>query len=272
MLPHSQEIEVFHSRAQLLLRSLKKLKSAEVTKTELKIEIAAIAREWLRFSPSLRASGVCGVDRLDLYDQNMKEALASTTGRARASALHSKISPLVDNAFNDIVVPLIKFEGSPRQVAARQIQSAFGSPLTPDETVYIEEAAHCVTVPCYRAALIMLWAAAVARLHDAVVKRGFDAYNRAVDATTSKKGAPFNRVKEGAKISSLPELQRSRDADILVIGMELFGYDLQVFQELDRLLGSRNDAAHPGMAKLIAMDVQQFATKVASLIFDKIPV
>jgi len=271
MLPRSDDIESLQGRAKRLTRDLKKQGGAEVTKTGVKTELAKLAREWLRLSPSLRDSGICLSDRLDVYDQRMKEILASTTTRARASALASKLAEFVKSAFDDVVVPLIKFEGSPRQVAARQILMAFHAGLTPDEALYIEEAARCVTVQCYRASLIMLWAAAIARLHGGVVRLGFAAYNRAVDATTTKKGTPFNRVKDGAKISSLPELQRSRDADLLVLGMELFGYDLQVFQELDRLLGVRNDAAHPGMAQPGALDVQQYATKLSALVFDRIP-
>lgn len=268
MLPRSDDIEALHARVKRLSADLKKLKSAEVTKAELKSELAATAREWLRLSPTFRDSGVCAPERLDAYDKDMQDVLTSTTARARASAYRTKLAPFELHIFDDVVVPLIKLEGSPRQVASRQVLLAFlGSGLTTEETTYIEEAARCVTVQSFRAALIMLWAASIARIHAAVIKRGFDAYNRAVDAVVGRKGAPFNRVKEGAKISSLPELQRSRDADLLVVGMELFKYDLQVFQELDRLLGIRNDAAHPGMAQPGALDVQQFATKLSTLVF-----
>jgi hypothetical protein len=116
----------------------------------------------------------------------------------------------------------------------------------------------------------MLWAAGVARMHRAIVNRGFNAFNSAIDACITKKGAPFNKVKESAKVSSLPELQRSRDADILIVGLELFGYDLQTFQELDRLLGTRNDAAHPGQFQPNALDVQQFAQKLSLHVFQTV--
>jgi hypothetical protein len=268
----SDDVEVLYGRAKSLSAELKRLRGAEVTKADLKNELAGLAREWLRLSPVVRELAVCRPERIEVFDQRMKELLTSTTTRARATALSAKLSDFIDSAFDDVVIPLIQFEGSPRQVAARQIQSIFSSSLFSDEAQYIEEAARCVTVQCHRAAVIMLWAAGVARLHAAVTKCGFDAYNRAVDAVMSKKGAPFNRVKDGAKISSLPELQRSRDADVLLVGMELFGYDLQVFQELDRLLGARNDAAHPGMAQPGALDIQQFASKLKTLIFDRIKI
>jgi hypothetical protein len=53
--------------------------------------------------------------------------------------------------------------------------------------------------------------------------------------------------------------------------MELWKYDLQVFEELDRLLGIRNSAAHPGMLKPTALDVQQYASKLGTYIFSVVP-
>jgi len=139
-----------------------------------------------------------------------------------------QIAQLDDFVVDDIIVPLIKYEGGPRQVAARQLLST-SEQLSPNETAYL-------------------------------------------DATIGKKGAPFNRIKEGSKISSVAELQRSKDADLLLVGMELFGYDLQIYQELDRLLGTRNDSAHPGMAQPGVLDVRQFATKVNGYVFQLVKV
>lgn len=270
MLPPSDALEAFHARAKKAASDLKKLAGAEVTAPALKTELAAIAREWLKLSPAIRHASICKPDRLDAYDKDMQEMLASTTTRARASALRAKVVGFVEDGIDDVIVPLITHEGSPRQVAARQIQGAFANIVSPDEAAYIEEAARCVTVLAFRAALIMLWAAAIARIHAAIEKRGWSAYNAAVDATKVKAGNPFSRIKDNAKVSSHPELQKSRDADILIVGMELFGYDLQIYQELDRLLGTRNDAAHPGQAQPGALDVQQFANKLADFVFQRI--
>jgi hypothetical protein len=270
MLPSSDDLEALHARVKHAAAALKKVGGAEVTKTETKATLAAIAREWLKLSPLLRHSNVCDAAVLDSYDEDMQALLSGTTTRARASALRKRLEQFIEKAVDQIIVPLIQFEGSPRQVAARQIQSAFPSTLEAEEAIYIEEAARCLTVQAFRAAIIMLWAAGVARMHRAIVNRGFNAFNSAVDLCATKKGAPFNRIKENAKISSLPELQRSRDADVLVVGLELFGYDLQTFQELDRLLGTRNDAAHPGQFQPNGLDVQQFAQKLGVHIFQAV--
>lgn len=272
MIPSSEELESLFNRAKQLSTSLRRLRGAEVTNATLKADLAALAREWLRISPSLKESSVCAHEKLASFDSAMQEILASNTTRARASALSRKLALFVNGAFQDIVVPVIQFEGSPKQVAARQIVQTLSGSVSIDESAYVEEAARCVTVQAYRAAIIMLWAAGVARVHAAVVQRGFDAFNKALDVTIGRKGAPFNRVNAGSRITSLPELQRARDGDLILVGMELFSYDLQVYQELDRLLGARNDSAHPGSAQPNALDVQQFAAKLGALLFDRITI
>jgi hypothetical protein len=270
MLPSSDDLEALHARVKQAAAALKKVGGAEVTKAGTKETLAGIARDWLKLSPSPRQSDVCEGPVLDSYDEDMQALLTGTTTRARASALRKRLERFAAKAVDQVIVPLIQFEGSPRQVAARQIQAAFPSNLEAEEAVYIEEAARCLTVQAFRAAIIMLWAAGVARMHRAVVNRGFNAFNSPIDSCIAKKGVPFNKIKEGAKISSLPELQRSRDADVLIVGLESFGYDLQTFQELDRMLGTRNDAAHPGQFQPNGLDVQQFAQKLGLHVFQTV--
>ncbi len=271
MVPTSEAIEALVARAKEAATALRRLKGAEVRKAELKLELGSIGKEWLKTSQGLRNDAIVDGTKLGQFDAMMQELVSSVSNRARATALLKKLEPFVDTAFSDVVVPIIQYEGSPRQVAGRQVQSAFTAQVTPEETTYIEEAARCITVQCHRAALMMLWAAGIARVHGAVMTKGFKAFNAAVDAAVARKSPPFHRIKDSAKISSLAELQRSKDADLLIVGMELFGYDLQIYQELDRLLGIRNDSAHPGMARPSALDVQQFASKLSTYLFEKVP-
>jgi len=119
----------------------------------------------------------------------MEDILNSTTIRARASSVSKKLSPFVDRAISSVVVPLIKFEGGPRQVAAGQVVGAIPSSLSAEEKAYLAGAARRVPVQAYRAAIIMLWAAAMARFHGAIERRGFDAFNQA-SGNSGQEAAP----------------------------------------------------------------------------------
>ncbi len=265
--PDSDELEGFHERVRNLDDQLAKLNGAEVTRAEIVAELRAISKQWLKISTALGEAEICELDTLQKIDSTTKDILQSTTTRARASAYRKKLALLLDPFISSIIIPVIKYEGNPIQVAARQIRETFNAHILTDEEAYLDEASRCVTVRCYRAAIIMLWTAAISRLHRSIENVGFSTYNMAYTATIAKTGNPFNKVSKGATISSLPELQRVRDFDVLVVGMELWKYDLQTYEELDRLLGTRNTYAHPGMADPTILDVQQFASKIDTFVF-----
>ncbi len=234
MIPSSEDLESFLERLREVDRELAKLKGAEVRKAEVLATIRAVAKDWLRFSERLCAAETLPQANLAAIDSQFETILQSTNARTRSSAYRSKLAPVIASFTDKIVVPIIRHEGSPAQVASRQLLAEFAGKVSVDEQSYLEEAARCLASRCNRAAIILLWAAAISRFHSAIEKIGFNAYNLALSQATQKKGHPFNRVSK-TNVLSLPELQRARDFDLLVVGMELWGYDLQVFEEMDRL-------------------------------------
>lgn len=269
MIPSSDQLEAFLDRIQALERELFRLKGAEVRSNQTVTEVRDISKEWLKHSEALRSTGAVPQENLDFIDSKLRKTLQSTDVRTRASSYRKNVRPVVQEFTDRVIVPIIRHEGSPSQVASRELLREFTGKVSAEEQSYLEEAASCLASKCARAAIIMIWAAGVARMHAAVEKIGFNAYNTALDKVTQKKAYPYNKVSRTA-VGSLPELQRSRDFDLIVVGMELWKYDLQVFEELERLLGIRNSAAHPGMLKPTALDVQQYASKVNTCVFDRI--
>lgn len=267
MVPTSEEVEAFHDRVQKLDAELAELKGAEC-KAALQNELASAARAWLKLSTSLKNSGEGFLPSLDSYDLAMTEVLASTKQRSRATAFRTKLKPFRDGFMDKVVVPLMRYEGSPSQAAARQLEALFEGAVTTEEQAYVSEAAKCSSLHCHRAAIILLWAAGVSRMHAEVQKIGFIAFNTAAAEASAIRGQPYNRITKALVIGSLAELQRGRDFDLIAVGMKVWGYDLQAFEELDRLLSVRNSAAHPGMFAPTSLDVRQFAEKVKRYIFD----
>lgn len=267
MTPSSDQLEVLLQRFKALHRDLLTLKGTEVRKSKTLSEIKELSKEWLRASAALRLVGAVQSENLEILDEQATELLNSTNVRTRSSAYCKRLVVVVSAFIDRIIVPVIRYEGSPSQVASRQLMGEFIGKVSEEEQSYLEEAARCLANRCNRAAIILLWAAAMARFHRAIEKLGFNAYNAALDKVTQKRGNPYNKVSK-TSIGSLPELQRCRDFDLLVVGIELWKYDLQIFEELDRLLGIRNSAAHPGMLKPSALDVQQYASKVGTYVFE----
>ena len=265
----SDDLEKFHDRVGADA-SLAKLKNAEVTRSELIEKLGTLAKDWVRFSAQLKTSVDTFLTSLDPYDSAMGDLLQATKQRTRASSYRTKLKPFLDGFIDSVVIPLIRFEGSPGQVNERRLEAIFADFTESDEYPYIQEAARCSSVHCHRAAIVLFWAAAIGRMHTSIQNKGFAAFNAAAATASIKKGSPYNRITKPLTIQSLAELQRTRDFDILAVGLELWSYDLQVFEELDRLLGTRNHASHPGGFQPLALDVQQFATKIKQYVFDTI--
>jgi hypothetical protein len=267
MIASSEGLEDFHDRVKAIDAELSR-SSSEVRSQDMLNQLAALAREWLRASSELRNSADGYLPPLDQYDLAMTEVLNSTKQRSRSTAYRARLKPFLDGFVDKIVVPLMRFEGSPSQVASRQLEGLFVDAVTHEELAYVQEAARCSSQHCQRAAIIMLWSAGVARLHNRVQAAGFAAFNAAALAVASKKGQPYSRIMKGLVVSSLAELQRARDADLLLVGLELWSYDLQAFEEQDRLLSIRNSAAHPGMFSPTSLDVRMFAEKLRTYVFE----
>lgn len=267
MTPTSEELEAFLDRVS---RTYKELGAnhnfARVDQTN---TLGEVARDWLRLSAALKETTDGLVPAIEQFDAKMAEVLKATKHRTRTSAFRKLLEPFKSGFMDAVVVPLMRHEGSPAQAAARQLEGLFSGLVSADEAQYIAEAARCSAVRCHRAAIVMLWAAAMARLHAAVGYAGFASYNTALAATAAKKSHPFNRI-QNANVTGLADLQLRSDFDILVVGMEIWGYDSQTFSELNGCLNVRNNAAHPGSFEPSSLDVRQFAEKLKRHVFQKV--
>ncbi len=271
MVPSSEELEAFSARLTQLRTTMAARGTRQIPMdSPLRGAVAIIARDWLRLSERLRIAGVSiDLSTLASCDQQMIELLGQI--RRRASYYRIRLRAVEDVMTAAVIVPVVKHEGNPHQVAVRQLRTALTPHITPQEATYAEEALKCVAESCHRAGIVLLWAAAVARLHHSIDHLGYPAFNAALATSGARKGHPFTVVKKQAPIGSLPELQHVSDYVILVVGMDLWGYDGQALAELAALLQTRNNAAHPGMATPGLLDVQQFVQKLIDRVFRVIP-
>lgn len=266
MTPTSEELEAFLDRVGNVYTSLGV--NHNFARVEQASAVADIARDWLRLSAALKETTDGLLPSVEQFDEKMAAALKATKQRTRTSVFRKILESVRSDLMDAVVVPLMRHEGSPAQAAARQLEALFNGLLSNDEAQYISEASRCSTVRCQRAAIVMLWAAAIARFHAEIQNMGFAAYNAAAAATVKKKGSPFNRVTSSINVTGLADLQLGRDFDILVVGMELWRYDSQTFDELNRCLNIRNSAAHPGSFEPTSLDTRQFAEKLKRHVFE----
>lgn len=264
----SEELESFGERVSKLYSELDGAGFARIEQIQ---KLGYAARDWFKLAAALKEQSEGFLTAVHRYEEAMAAVLKATKVRTRTPVFRRHLEPFKTSFMDDIVVPLMKHEGSPSQAAARQVESLFTGLLTPEEQVYVSEAARCSAVKCYRAAIVMLWAAAVARLHGDIQRVGFIAYNKAAADSVKKTGQPYNRITKLINITSLADLQLGRDFDLIAVGIELWKYDIQTFDELNRCLNTRNSAAHPGSFEPNSLDVHQFADKLKRHLFTVVP-
>ena len=133
MTPSSDQLETFLERLHDLDHELSKLKGAEVRRAETITEVKAVSKDWLRFSEALRSVQALPHENLNFVDAYLKELLLSTNARTRSSAYRKKLGPVLSSFTDRVVVPIIRFEGSPSQVASRQLISEFTGKVSAEE-------------------------------------------------------------------------------------------------------------------------------------------
>jgi hypothetical protein len=99
--------------------------TTKVKKAELIADLRGLAKDWLKYSGSLREIESFKSGTIDAFDQVMQGVFESTTTRTRASTYRNKLKPMLSGFLDSIIVPVIKHEGSPAQVAARQLMAEF---------------------------------------------------------------------------------------------------------------------------------------------------
>ena len=274
MVPSSDEVEGFLTRLTAVRVAMEQRSNPNMrADNPLIADCARLAKEWIIFSQRLKPAGIVAAATLGDCDQHMGELLGARGQGRRAPYYLTRLRAVERRFTAEVVIPVVQHAGDLRQVAVRQLRADLAPHLTTNEQVYAEEALKCVGESCNRAAIVLMWAAAITRMHNSIEHGvGFAAFNAALTNIGARKAAyPYSSARERGPIGTTAELQRVTDFAILVAGMELWKYDGQAFAELATTLQTRNNAAHPGMGTPRLIDVQHFTSKLIDFVFSKIP-
>jgi hypothetical protein len=138
-----------------------------------------------------------------------------------------------------------------------------------EEKEYLNEALGCAKYSFCRASMVLVWSAAINRMQRVVEKLGFSEFNKkSVEMKNIRKGR-FNRFQKSFNVNSLSELRASVfDTDLLWV-LEYWG--LIDANQHDRLLNCftmRNNAAHPGEAKINELNLASVFSDLKTIVFD----
>jgi len=120
--------------------------------------------------------------------------------------------------------------------------------LSDQERPLFDEALRCYGIGCFRAAIVMLWGAAAARLRAHVVQHmGLPEFNKRSRAVAQARHPPFSNLRRAYEADVPAELDLVPDAHILAVLLYKGPLDTTEYRALSECLELRHSCGHPGL-------------------------
>jgi hypothetical protein len=141
--------------------------------------------------------------------------------------------------------------------------------VTAEEKEYLNEALGCAKYEFHRASMVIVWSAAINRMHKVVEKLGLMEFNKKSEEMKIICDGRFKRFRKSFNVHSLSELRATVfDTDLLWI-LEYWGLiDANQHERLGICLTMRNNAAHPGEAIITEPNLASAFSDLKTIVFD----
>lgn len=259
-------LDFLEKRLINLNTSLKMVKSANVSKKEIRDSAQALARKW--FEEVELAVQHYGISKevKTKYHELFTTLLSLSTKVSRKSTYVKTITEILADFKDDLSIPVLKSTG---QIATTTHLAKILENVTEEEKEYLDEALGCAAGTFFRASIILAWNAAIHRMHKVIEKLGFDLFNKKSEEMKNISEGRFKRSRKSFNIHSLSELRATVfDNDLLWI-MEYLGLiDSNQHDRLSTCFTMRNNAAHPGEAPITSENLASFYSDLKYIAFD----
>jgi len=199
-------------------------------------------------------------------------------------ALNKKISPIKKlqkikgkkgkqvgaGADNYKKIKLTKREESSLKSIRNNFES-IGKTLTQEEFDYISEAINCFERDCYKAAVVMIWAAGISRVINYIAK-GLSAFKTDCNSMVALNKPPYKYFKDaftkiGKVVDSQEDLKDGIDMPLILFLLHKTNISMTEYKKLKADHDTRCDCAHPTDIKLSFHEVIKIFQDMYKLIF-----
>jgi hypothetical protein len=259
------ELKTFKQRARELRSNVKNLETERVSQKALRDEAEALADVWVeRLRSPLEHKLKLDAALIATTSEQMKRLHVLSRPSNRADSYLELLAELLKDFDDKFILPI--------QQTATEVQSVMDLEklvpgLSEEESDYLREAIACANAGHKRAAVVMGWCAAVARMQAVIMTIGFDRFNKTSTALKAQTSGRFKHWKKEFSVTTLSELQAVFDTDLIVV---LEGLELLDSNQADRLtridFQYRNHSAHPGEAPIDDPHLVAFFSDVTSIV------
>lgn len=251
-----------------LVESTKKSKVERVPST-LKTKISEVGRIWLHeVSATIRSEGKLADEVINQMDSKMEALYGITETSPRRTSTLNLLRQLHKSLQSDILVPLIKAgRASPSLVTAVRAK-VLAITLSDDEKSYYDEAFKAAATECYKAAIVMIWCAAVARIHTKIYKEGLKTFNKASQAAKSINNGPWKYFNKEFSLGQQNELPLISEKDLILTASCMVNLEVGQTEALLKILETRNNCGHPSGYSVEEIHFVHFVTEVLNLVLN----
>ncbi len=250
---------------------LKKSTTVQVSsKSEIEIYDTLATRWFELFSKNLLCFGVSS-ETIEKYDNFFRGVLKLTGSISRRNSYVKLFDEIVSN-FNDDIVLFIQTEAVEKeseepQQFEEEVATLLEKVSNVDENKYLAEALGCWKNGYLKGATILMWCAAIDRIHKVIEQIGFSKFNSTSTQMKAQTSGRFKRFNKEYSIQSISEMRSTVfDSDLLWVleGMQLI--DANQRTRLASCFDMRCHSGHPGEAPITKYNVLSCFSDVVEIV------
>lgn len=244
-------------------REVKKYKGTQVFSKTVLSTVSQAATQWFdQVTPELRKAGF-PTPLLEENSRRFEHLLKQSKINPQKAGLLKNISEAIERYRSEIAhnIEINAFTTASGLSIAPYIEG-----LDSVEAEYLEEAQRCLTAEALRGCIVLGWCAVIARIHAKIGELGYDKFSAATVSMFERATGRYRFFKKKYDVTSISELQRVFDTDLLLIleFMELI--DGNQHERLRYCFEFRNNSAHPGLAPIKPANLYSFYSDISEFV------
>lgn len=262
--------KAFFDEVKTAAKHLSAASSSNVNNQEERVQYEQLAEKWFSdFAKVLPSYGI-SLEILEKYSNAFKVILKLSSGKNRRESFKKQFSMII-SSFNDDIIIFLQTEAEEPVVENHAEFEKEANELLlkipdKDENAYLKEALGCWQSGFLKGATVLLWCAAIDRIHSVIEQIGFEKFNRMSSQMKAQTTGKFKHFNKEYQIQSVSDLRIVFDRDILQIieGMQLI--DSNERTRLASCFDMRCHSGHPGDAPITKYNVLSCFSDIVEII------
>ncbi len=253
-----------------LHKNVSDVETVQVINKELKSQIEQLSSTWFeQFAKTLIQSGLEN-EVLEKYNSAFKILLKLSGNNNRKTSYLAQFDSICKSFREDIIINM-QINSVDRNTSVEnkfndEVVSMLDKISDKDDNEYLRESLGCWKYGFLKASIVLVWCAAMDRIHKVIEQKGFDKFNKVSEVMKTQTKGRFKNFNKTFNVQSINDLQMIFDSDILWIleGMEMI--DSNQKTRLSSCFELRCHSGHPGDAPITKYNVLSCFSDIIEII------